>query len=322
MIISLSQNMLSQLTCPEGKSHIEYCDKGLPGLLLDIYPSGAATWKLRYKMDSATKYFSFGPLSEVTLSQATKMALDMKAQIRAQGRDPRAEIKAKKEQLTFDEFYEQYLKPYCMPRKRSWARDEQLYRIRIKDKFGNKRLNQITRHQIQSFHTELLEEGLSHASCDLHLKFLKHAFNLAIDWNLLAERNSAARIPLYNKETIATNYRSDSSIIESGNQLMNGLGVPARAREHAGLGEVRIVEVSNVWLEFRVSAQFEECRVRDSIFLPELMDGKAPSIPQQKVAKALKTAAVLYKQSAFKSLLLLSRTKRPYGVDLNEYSGP
>lgn len=212
MIINLTQSMLSQLKCPEGKIRAEYCSTETKGLLLEVRSSGAATWYLRYKVDSATKYFSFGPLSEVTLSQATKMALDMKAQIRAQGRDPRAEIKAKKEQLTFDEFYEQHLKPYCIPRKRSWARDEQLYRIRIKPEFGNKKLNQISRQQIQTFHTELLAEGLSHASCDLHIRFIRHAFNLAIDWSLFTEKNPAARIPLYNKDNRVNNIPNDAEL--------------------------------------------------------------------------------------------------------------
>jgi len=209
-IITLNQATLTQLKCDPEKSHIEYCSDEIPGLMLDVYPTGKATWKLRYKVENTTKYFSFGPLSEVTLAQARRMALEMKAQIRAQGRDPRAEIKAKKEMLTFDEFYEQHLKPYCQPRKRSWARDEQLYRIRIKDKFGNKRLNQITRHQIQTFHTELLAEGLSHASCDLHLRFIKHAFYLAIDWELMPGVNQAARIPMYAIENYVNNIPNDA----------------------------------------------------------------------------------------------------------------
>jgi DNA helicase IV len=119
--------------------------------------------------------------------------------------------------------------------------------------------------------------------------------------------------------TVATNYRSDASVIDSGNRLMQGLGPAARLREDAGAGEIRQIEVSNVWLEFRSGQQYEENRMRDSIFLPDIPDGKAPTIPQQKVAKVLKTAAVLYKKSSFKSLLLVSRTKRAYGLELDDF---
>lgn len=208
-VITLNQATLATLKCHEGKSHIEYCSDDLPGLLLDVYPSGAATWKLRYKADSATKYFSFGPLSEVSLSQARKMALEMKAQIRAQGRDPRAEAKAKKKMITLDDLWINHYKPYAEPRKRSFARDEQLWRIRIKGKFGHLRLNQITRQQIQTFHTELLAECLAPASCDLHLKLCRYMFNCANSWGLYEGPNPVSRVPLFNADNKVQNILSE-----------------------------------------------------------------------------------------------------------------
>jgi len=45
--------------------------------------------------------------------------------------------------------------PYVKSRKRSWLRDEELYRLGIKKVFGGKRLNQIIRQQLQTFHTAL-----------------------------------------------------------------------------------------------------------------------------------------------------------------------
>ena len=57
--------------------------------------------------------------------------------------------------------------------KRSWDRDEELYRLRIKAVFGGKRLNQITRHQLQSFHSSLAAEGLAAATANHHLKLIR-----------------------------------------------------------------------------------------------------------------------------------------------------
>lgn len=92
------------------------------------------------------------------------------------------------------------------PRKRSWQRDNELYNLRIKEVFGAKRFNQITRHQIQTFHTELLEKGLAPATCDHHVKLLKHALNLSIDWGLLNEKNPVARVPLFNRDNKVEHY--------------------------------------------------------------------------------------------------------------------
>ncbi len=215
MIVDLTQKFIDTgLIVPAGKAKIEFVDSGRSGLyvLTGCKSQGQGTYYLRFKNASGkTAHEPIGRTIDITLADAFKEAKRLRAKI-SQGGDPRAEQKAQREVLTLDEFYEQHLKPFCSKRKRSWNRDEQLYRIRIKAKFGNMRLNQITRHQIQTFHTELLEGGLSHASCDLHLRFLKHAFNLAIDWNLLTEKNPATRIPLFNVDNRVNNIPSSEEL--------------------------------------------------------------------------------------------------------------
>ena len=114
--------------------------------------------------------------------------------------------------LTFASFFEEHYLPYAKPRKRSWKRDDELYTLRIKDVFGHKRLNQITRQQIQSFHTDLLAQGLAPATCDHHIKLMKYSFNLAIDWGLLTEKNPAARIPLFNRDNKVEHYLDENQL--------------------------------------------------------------------------------------------------------------
>ena len=219
MIVELTQKFIDTgLIVPPGKPRMEFVDSGRSGLyvLTGCKSQGQGAYYLRYKDASGkTAHEQIGRTTDITLADARKEAKRLRAEI-ALGADPRAAQKAQREVLTLDEFYEQHLKPFCSKRKRSWNRDEQLYRIRIKGKFGNMRLNQITRHQIQTFHSELLEGGLSPAispaSCDLHLRFLKHAFNLAIDWNLLAEKNPASRIPLYNVDNRVNNIPSSEEL--------------------------------------------------------------------------------------------------------------
>jgi len=124
----------------------------------------------------------------------------------ALGANLQADARAAKAVPTLNEFFDLHYLPYVKPRKRSWRRDEELYRLRIREKFGNRRLNQISRQQIQLFHTEVLASGLAPGTADAHLRFLKHAFNLAIDWGLLTEKNPAARIPLFAVDNKVENY--------------------------------------------------------------------------------------------------------------------
>ena len=143
----------------------------------------------------------------------------MKSQIRAQGRDPRKEIQARKNMITLEELWNDHYSGYAQPRKRSFARDEQLWRIRIKGKFGHMRLNQITRQQIQTFHTELLAEGLAPASCDLHLKLCRFLYNCSISWGLYDGPNPVSKVPLFNPDNKVQNMLSAEDL----SRLMNVL---------------------------------------------------------------------------------------------------
>ena len=213
-VLKLSQTFIDhELNCPEGKTRIEFCDIDHPGLYVLASVAGKiASFFLRYKnANGKTCHQKIGRTTDIDLAEARKRAKALKAEITL-GADPRAVEKARKEVLTFADYFENHYIPYVKPRKRSWQRDNELYTLRIKAVFGLKRLNQITRQQIQTFHTELLAEGLAPATCDHHVKLIKHALFLAIDWGLLTEKNPAARIPLFNVPNSVQNTLSDEQI--------------------------------------------------------------------------------------------------------------
>ncbi|SFL29038.1 Site-specific recombinase XerD [Nitrosomonas aestuarii] len=210
-VVKLTQQFTAhELRCPEEKSRIEYCDQELPGLYIEVRATsqGQGTYYLCYKDGTGkTSHQKIGRTTEINLLEARKRVKTFKAEI-ALGADPRAEEKARKAVLTFGEFFEEHYLPYVKPRKRSWDRDEELYRLRIKKVFGHKRLNQITRQQVQSFHTALKEEGLAAATCNHHIKLLKHACNLAIDWEML-EANPVSRVPFFHEDNKIEHYMDD-----------------------------------------------------------------------------------------------------------------
>lgn len=213
-IVKLSESFIrNNLQCPEAKFRIEYCDSELPGLYVEVRATspGQGTYYLRYK-DSTGKtcHQKIARSADINLVEARKQARTLKAEI-ALGSDPRAEEKARQAVLTFSEFFEQQYLPYVTPRKRSWGRDEELYRLRIKAVFGHKRLNQITRQQIQSFHTALMNEGLAAATCNHHIKLMKHALNLAIDWGML-DKNPVARVSLFFEDNKIEHYLNDTEL--------------------------------------------------------------------------------------------------------------
>jgi site-specific recombinase XerD len=213
-VIKITQELINKgLTCPAGKTRIEYCDQELPGLVFAVSGTGngIASMALRYKnSEGKTSYIKIGRTSDITLADARKKAKLLKLEI-SNGSDPSQAKRDLKAVITFDVLFNNHYLPYVKQRKRSWDRDEELYRLRIKDVFGAKRLNQISRLQIQTFHSGLLEEGLAPATANHHIKLIRHMLNLSLEWQML-DKNPARRIHMFAEDNKVERYMNDAQL--------------------------------------------------------------------------------------------------------------
>ena len=226
-IVKLTQDFINnQLICPAGKKRIEYCDKDLPGLIIIISPlSQGGSYFLRYKNSaSKTSYIKIARTVEMPLVDARKKAKKLKLEI-ANGADPSNEKRIQREVLTLSEFYEQHYKFYAAVHKRSANSDHQLYTCRLESRFGHLRLNQFTKTMIIGFHNELRESGLAGATCDHYVKFLRHAFNLAIEWGMLKE-NPASGVKLFNLDNKVEHYLDATELKRLMGVLQTGANRP------------------------------------------------------------------------------------------------
>ena len=214
MIVKLTENfILTGLQCSVGKRREEMVDSVVPGMFIEVreVSQGQGTYYFRYKdADGRTQTKKLGRTTDVTLAEARSHAKELRAQV-ALGGNPRATEKARKLVLTFDTFFKEHYLPHVIPRKKSWKRDEELYRLRISAKFGMKRLNEVTRQQIQTFHSEVLAEGLASASANHHVKLIKRCFSLAIQWDML-DKNPASRIPLFPENNQIERYMDEAQL--------------------------------------------------------------------------------------------------------------
>ena len=217
-IVKLTNDFLSDsLTCPEGKRRVEYCDSGgrdsVPGLYVEVRDTspGQGTFYLRYKdQNGKTCHAKLGRTIDIDLASARDKAKILRAQI-ALGSDPSSDKKAARAILTYSTFFEDHYLPFAKQRKRTWKRDQELFNLRLKDHFGDKKLNRITRAQIQTFHTGLRNEGLAGATCDHQIKLLRRSLNLAIEWGML-EKNPAAGFQLFNDDNKLEQYMDDDEL--------------------------------------------------------------------------------------------------------------
>lgn len=179
-VIKLSQEGISKLRCPDDKRSVQVCDAQHRGLLLELRRADPdrPTWYVRYKNQSKrTRYVRLGHFPDVSLADAREKAKDIQAEVHL-GKDFRAEENAKKAVPSFSMFIETMYADFAYKNKKTAAKDMEYYRLRLKDAFGHKRLNQISRREIQLFHSSLRDEGLAPATCNHYLKLLKRVLGL------------------------------------------------------------------------------------------------------------------------------------------------
>lgn len=199
--------LASGLVCPPQQKRIELSDRDEPGLFLECRssPKAVPTFWLRLKCPTRKTniYKRLGTIKELSLTQARKQARQLKAEHAAA---PKQSIEAAPAigSMTLAAHMAIYEK-HARIHKRSYKRDDQLYRIRIAPKFGHLALSAINRRDVQAFHNALLDEGLSPASADHHIKLLRRVLNLAVQWELL-EKNPLKGIPLLMVNNEVENY--------------------------------------------------------------------------------------------------------------------
>ncbi len=145
------------------------------------------------------------PTNVVTLVDAKKKVIELHSQVLS-GTDPRE--KAKKTIPTFTEFFYEHYLPQAKSRKRTWKKDEEIFRVRLQKALGDKKLNQITRQQIQTLHMSIKDAGFAGATADHGLKLCRQILNLAVDYGYL-ENNPASGVKQFNIDNRQERYLSE-----------------------------------------------------------------------------------------------------------------
>ncbi len=211
---SLTQHQINQgaLRCPPNMQKVEMCLGDCKGLYVLVTPTNQ-TWYFRHKDASGkTCHAKIGAVSQVPLSEAKKQVTLLRSQVAMVGSLKSKETDDKsKSELTFAKFFEEHYYPYVVPRKRSHKRDKELA-VRVIKAMGSKRLSEINRLMLTDFHRRLLEvDKLAKSHCDMHIRFIKHALQLAVDWSML-EKNPASRFPMYNPDTRSSDFLSEEEL--------------------------------------------------------------------------------------------------------------
>ena len=215
MIIEFTKSFLETgLVVPPGELRAEFCDSVMRGLIIQVFAAAQSDpcYYWRYKRLDPKKSTSqrIGTINEKTIPQARKQVAIWKAERAIAAKQPPV-LKPVMGEITLDTFWTEHYLPHAKLHKRSWNKDESMYRLRIKPKFGEKKLTEITRYQAQQFQNTLTEEKMSPASNDHHLKLLKRMLSLATQWEM-SEKNVLARFPLLLVDNQVENYLDEAAL--------------------------------------------------------------------------------------------------------------
>ena len=213
MIINLSQKIIdTSLSQYVVGKRIELVSNDRSGLYVEVRESNKneGTYYLRYKDgNNKTCHHNLGKTTSITLAEARKKVIEFKSNISTM-----ADIKGtsinKKGDMLLDTLWVEYYE-FAKSTKRSWKRDEQLYRLRVMPRFGQIKLGDINLKQIQKMMMDIRTEGLSAASADHHGQLMRRLGNVAIKWGYL-DVNFAKGIELYHEFNGVENIPSDTQL--------------------------------------------------------------------------------------------------------------
>ena len=183
--------MTDGLVCPPDKKKIEYSVADEPGLFVECRSSmtSVPVWYLRLKNAQGTNvYKRLGTVKELSLSQARKLGKQIRAEHAVVVKSEGAASIAAKGEMTLERFFHDLYLPHAKIHKRSWNKDESLWRCRLKQRFGHLKISDVKRLDVMTFHNEILAGGLSAAQSRHHVVLMGRLLSLAVAWELL-EKN-------------------------------------------------------------------------------------------------------------------------------------
>ena len=117
---------------------ISYTSGVVPGLVLEVLPSGAKTWRVRYRTPGGRKgksrSFTIGDATVIKLGPALDKAREILGAVKLEGRDPHDERQSTGN--TFSALFTDWLERHAKPKKKSWVHDEGMYHRHLHERLG------------------------------------------------------------------------------------------------------------------------------------------------------------------------------------------
>lgn len=156
-----------------------YHDDKEAGLVLLVTSGGSKTFYLYKKVLGRPERIRLGSFPDLSVENARKMAAQYKGQIAA-GKNPNADRKKLRNDLTLGDLFQQYMERYSKKHKRSWRYDEREINKFLSHWFRRK-ISSITKQEIQQLHEKTCHNNGLYQANRL-LERIRAMFNKGIEW--------------------------------------------------------------------------------------------------------------------------------------------
>jgi integrase len=196
-MVRLSPAFVRNASCPADNKKIDYFDTTMRGFMLEVRASGGKTYYQRYTDERGReRQFKIGPADVLTLRQARRKAIQIKAQA-ILGNDPQKERQERRSIPTLRTFIEDRYLPFVQTYKRSWQTDETVLRVHVLPHLGSLFLDEITTERIIDIVATMRGDDYAPGTIGRVIVILRFLFNLARKWNVLkGNENPAVGIPV------------------------------------------------------------------------------------------------------------------------------
>lgn len=192
---------------PDGKAKLRLFDDKLTGFIMEVRSSGAVTFYVRYRdARNRQREVRLGKLGDITVEQARRRAQELRAEA-SLGGDPAGDRDRLRAVPTFTDFVENRYLPFAKERLRSYRDHVGFFRLRLKALWGGRPLDEIRPQDVAALQDRLRHGGLSNATVNRYVAFVRRVFNLALRWEAYEGRNPAQHAEMrreHNRERFLT----------------------------------------------------------------------------------------------------------------------
>ncbi len=199
-----------------------YQDIKTTGLKVGVGTRGK-TFYLYRKIKGRPERIKIGAFPDLTVEQARKKATEMNALI-AQGINPADQKRSSKAEMTFAEFFQEYLEKHAKIHKKTWDEDEATYN-RYFTGLAKRKLSAISKADIRKLHHDIGANNGPYAA-NRALAILRVMYNLAKEWGYYPSENPAASITPFKEKSRDRYLQSDEiprfwqALLDEPNQML------------------------------------------------------------------------------------------------------